>query len=137
MTHENPPLWEILEFKANGDERGSLTALESGKNVPFAIQRVYYIYGTLPNVRRGAHAHRDLQQIAICVSGYCSFLLDDGKHQQEIKLDRPTKGLHINSMVWREMFDFSEDCVLMVLASRHYEDADYIRNYEDFLEMTK
>ncbi len=132
MGQTNASSWQLIELQSMGDERGCLTALESEKNIPFAIQRVYYIYGTLPNIRRGLHAHRDLQQVAICVAGNCTFLLDDGYHRQEIVLDSPTKALYMNSMTWREMFDFSHDCVLMVLANHHYDESDYIRSYEDF-----
>ena len=132
MGQTNASPWQLIELKSMGDERGCLTALESEKNIPFAIQRVYYIYGTLPNIRRGLHAHRDLQQVAICVSGCCTFLLDDGHHRQEIVLNSPTTALYMNSMTWREMFDFSPDCVLMVLANHHYDESDYIRSYEDF-----
>lgn len=123
---------EIINFKINGDERGSLIALEGESHVPFSIRRVYYIFGTKPGVRRGFHAHKDLLQIAICVSGSCKFLLDNGRESCEVTLDSPEKGLLIKQMVWREMFDFSEDCVLMVLASQHYDEDDYIRDYKEF-----
>lgn len=133
MSHKQALAWKEFELNVMGDDRGCLTALESNKNIPFLIQRVYYIYQTLPNIRRGLHAHQDLQQVAICVAGSCSFLLDDGLVKQEIHLDSPTKALYIGPMVWREMFDFSSNCVLMVLANHHYDEADYIRDYEVFL----
>ena len=135
MIKELKAGWHKMDFMVMGDERGSLTALESTKNIPFQIQRVYFIYHTLPNVRRGLHAHKDLQQVAICVAGSCKFLVDDGKNKEVILLDKATKGLYIGAMVWREMFDFTEDCVLMVLANRHYEESDYIRSYQHFLEL--
>lgn len=124
-------------FDAIGDGRGQLVALEGNKNIPFDIKRVYYMTGMKPGIPRGFHAHRELQQVAICVSGYCRFVLDDGRRREEVWLDSPAKGLLIGNMVWREMHDFSQDCVLMVLASEYYDEADYVRDYEQFLETTK
>lgn len=126
-----------IDFPPLGDERGSLVALEAGKTVPFAIKRVYYIFGTKQGVARGFHAHKNLKQIAVCVTGKCRMILDDGKTRQEAWLESPTKGLFIDDLVWREMYDFSEDCVLLVLASEHYDEADYIRNYDEFLRQVK
>lgn len=123
-----------IDFQSLGDERGSLVALEIGmeKAVPFDIKRVYYIYRTAQSVSRGYHAHRNLKQVAICVAGRCRMVLDNGSSRAEVWMDSPTKGLLIESMVWREMHDFSDDCVLLVLASEHYDESDYIRNYNDF-----
>ncbi|EMM5120254.1 sugar 3,4-ketoisomerase [Providencia stuartii] len=126
-------LINTIEFKKLGDDRGSLVSLEQNKNIPFEIKRIYYIFGTKNGVSRGFHAHKNLQQVAICVKGSCRFLLDDGKTKEEIILDSPDTGLYINNFIWREMHDFSEDCVLMVLASELYDESDYIRNYQDFL----
>lgn len=130
-------LVNTIEFKKLGDDRGSLVSLEQNKNIPFEIKRIYYIFGTKDGVSRGFHAHKNLQQVAICVKGSCRFLLDDGKTKEEIILDKPDTGLHINSFIWREMHDFSEDCVLMVLASELYDESDYIRDYSEFLEECK
>lgn len=116
-----------------GDERGSLVALEAAKTIPFDIQRVYYLFDTKPGVSRGFHAHKKLQQVAVCVTGQCRMVLDDGRTREEVWLDSPIKGLLIGNLVWREMHDFSPDCVLLVLASEHYDETDYIRNYDDFL----
>ena len=127
-------LIEFIDFPALGDERGSLVALEAEKSVPFAIKRVYYIFGTKNGVARGFHGHKKLQQIAICITGKCRMILDDGKERSEAWLDSPNKGLVIGDLVWREMHDFSEDCVLLVLASEHYDESDYIRDYNEFLE---
>ncbi len=124
----------LQQFRVIGDERGSLISLECADNVPFIIRRVYYIFGTRADVSRGFHAHRDLQQLAICVSGKCRMTLDDGHSRQDVWLDEPNKGVLIRNLIWREMHDFSEDCVLMVLASGHYDESDYIRNYEDFVK---
>jgi len=126
--------YELLNFKIMGDERGSLIALEENHNVPFDVKRVYYIFGTKTDVHRGKHAHRNLRQLAICVCGSCKFLLYNGKEQVHIELNTPTQGLLIEGIMWREMYDFSDDCVLMVLADNYYSENDYIRNYEDFLK---
>lgn len=126
----------LIEFRAIGDHRGWLTPLEEGKEIPFPVKRVYVIYGTLPEISRGFHAHRDLEQVAICVAGRCTFVVDDGVRRQEYVLDTPSRGLYLNSMVWREMHHFSPDCVLVVLASRLYDDSDYIRDYDEFKRMT-
>ena len=109
-------------------------ALEAEKKVPFPIKRVYYIFGTKEGVSRGFHAHRQLQQVAVCVTGKCRMVLDNGIKREEAWLDSPTKGILIKDMVWREMHDFSPDCVLLVLASEHYDESDYIRDYSLFLK---
>ena len=129
-------LFTWIDFQARGDSRGSLVALEIGrrKEVPFEVKRVYYIYETEKGVSRGFHAHRNLKQIAICVSGKCRMLLDNGKVREEMWMSSATKGLLIENMVWREMHDFSSDCVLLVLASEHYDESDYIRNYSEFVK---
>ena len=124
---------KILPLQTHGDDRGSLIALEDGVNIPFAIKRVYYLFNTSKDVRRGFHAHKDLNQVVIAVRGSCRFLLDDGKERISLLLDDPTQGLLIESCIWREMYDFSEDCVLMVLANHLYDESDYIRNYDVFL----
>ena len=126
-------LINLIEFNRLGDDRGALISLEQNKNIPFDIKRVYYIFDTQQGVARGFHAHKDLQQVAICVKGSCRFILDDGVQRESVILDKPNMGLFINSMMWREMHDFSGDCVLMVIANHHYDEADYIRNYDDFL----
>ena len=116
-----------------GDHRGTLIAFESGINVPFAIKRVYCIYHTEAGVSRGFHAHRQLKQVVVCVSGSCRFRVDDGNTIEDHILDKPDKGLLIEGCIWREMHDFSENCVLVVFASEHYIEDDYIRNYNEFL----
>lgn len=130
-------LAKTLTFPIIGDNRGSLIALETFQNIPFDIKRVYYIFDTLSGVSRGFHAHRDLKQILVCVKGSCRILLDDGKHKKSITLDNPQTGLLIEDLVWHEMHDFSEDCVLLVLASEYYDESDYIRDYDNFLELVK
>lgn len=121
------------DFQALGDERGSLVAFELGQAIPLDIKRVYYLYGTALGVSRGYHAHHNLTQLAICVAGRCRMVLDNGTTREEAWLDSPTRGLLIEKMIWREMHDFSPDCVLLVLATEHYDESDYIRDYQKFL----
>lgn len=128
---------KTYHFPPHGDDRGQLIALEAMEHIPFKIRRVYYIYDTKEGVCRGKHAHRNLEQILICVHGSCKILLDDGYERREVLLDKPTEGLYISNDTWREMYDFSQDAVLLVLASEHYDEADYIRNYQDFLDMVR
>ncbi len=127
-------LIQLLDLPELGDERGSLVAIEELKTIPFQIKRVYYIYGTQEKVARGFHAHKKLQQLAICVAGKCKMILDDGTQREEVWLDSPNKGVLIGNQIWREMHDFSQDCVLLVLASEPYDEADYIRDYQEFLK---
>ena len=122
-------------FQPHGDDRGQLIALEEYKDIPFTIKRVYFMYDTKADVVRGHHAHRKLEQILFCVHGSCRVSLDNGKERKIVQLERPYEGLYIASNMWREMFDFSEDAVLMVLASELYDENDYIRDYDKFLEM--
>ena len=122
------------QFQIHGDDRGQLIALEEMKDIPFEIKRVYYMYDTLEGVRRGFHAHKSLEQILICIHGTCKILLDNGSEKVEVPLDKPYEGLYISNDIWREMIDFSPDAVLMVLASEYYDEADYIRNYDEFLK---
>ena len=126
-----------LTFLTKGDERGNLIALEENKNIPFDIKRVYYIFDNKEGVRRGFHAHKNLEQVLVCVNGSCDILLDDGIEKNVIKLENRNEGLFIEKLVWREMFNFSADCVLMVLASDYYDEKDYIRDYNDFKNYLK
>lgn len=128
---------KLIPLQTHGDDRGALIALEQDKNIPFPIKRVYYIFNTKEGVIRGFHAHKELKQVAIAVKGSCRFLLDDGNEEVSILLDNAAQGLLIESCIWREMSDFSEDCVLMVLADNFYNENDYIRDYEEFLKTIK
>ncbi len=128
-------LINIVDLPSLGDERGNLVALESNHSVPFEIKRVYYIFGAQKEVSRGFHAHKELKQLAICVSGSCRFTLDDGKNKENIILHNPVTGLVIDKMIWHEMHDFSKNCILMVLASAYYDEKDYLRNYSEFKEI--
>jgi hypothetical protein len=126
-----------ISFDILGDNRGSLIALEGNKNIPFDIKRVYYIFGTKENIRRGFHAHKTLKQVAVCVKGSCKFLLDDGKDKCDIELNAPYVGLCFEGLLWREMYDFSPDCILMIFADDIFREEDYIRDYAQFLEEVK
>ena len=128
---------KLIPLQTHGDDRGALIALEQDKNIPFPIKRVYYIFNTKEGVIRGFHAHKELKQVAIAVKGSCRFLLDDGNEKVSILLDNAAQGLLIESCIWREMSDFSEDCVLMVLADNFHNENDYIRDYEEFLKTIK
>lgn len=127
---------KLYEFQPHGDDRGQLVAIEELKDIPFDVKRVYYMYDTVAGVTRGKHAHKSLEQILICVHGSCKILLDDGCEKTVVPLDQPNVGLYVSNVMWREMFDFSPDAVLMVLASKLYDESDYIRNYDEFLKFT-
>ncbi len=128
---------KTYNFPPHGDDRGQLVAIETLQDIPFEVKRVYYIYDTKQGVRRGFHAHKALKQILVCVHGSCKIHLDNGTETEEVLLDKPTEGLYISSDMWREMYDFSPDAVLLVLASEHYTESDYIRNYDEFIKYVK
>ena len=113
---------------------GELSFLEAEKDIPFPIKRVYYIYNVDPKERRGFHAHKALEQVLICTSGSCKVLCDDGRDKRIFELNDPAMGLYIGKLEWHEMFDFIPGTVLLVLASDYYNESDYIRNYDNFLE---
>ena len=123
-----------LKFNERNNATGKLTFLESGydKDIPFNIRRVYYIYDVAPGERRGFHAHIKLEQCLICIHGSCTILLDDGSEQESVVLNNPSEGLYVGPGTWREMYDFTQGSVLLVLASEYYDENDYIRNYEKF-----
>jgi hypothetical protein len=124
---------QIIELPKIKDPRGNLTFIESGKHIPFDIQRVYYLYDVPGGAERGGHAHRELQQIIIAMSGSFDILLDDGYQKKQFNLNRSYYGLYICPMIWRSIDNFSSGSVCMVLASNLYDEADYYRNYEEFL----
>jgi dTDP-4-dehydrorhamnose 3,5-epimerase-like enzyme len=123
----------LIPLTVKGDARGSLIAIEQGREMSFEITRVYYLFGTRPGVTRGLHAHRKLRQFAVAIAGSCNMLLDDGTCQETIRLEDPAQGLLLSPLVWHEMTDFTPDCVLMVLADAPYDESDYIRDYDAFL----
>ncbi|MBT8036532.1 MAG: FdtA/QdtA family cupin domain-containing protein [Verrucomicrobiae bacterium] len=124
------PTW--IELPSLGDERGQLSVAEVGNHAPFDIRRVYWIYETEEGVVRGKHAHVELEQLAVVVAGSCKMRLDDGNSSVEFTMDSPRRALYIGPGMWREMSEFSSDCVLLVLASEVYQESDYIRDYEKF-----
>ena len=127
--------YKIIDFKDLGDERGKLYVIEGdGYDIPFDIKRVFYMYGSDETVVRGQHANRETEFLLINVSGKSKVRVDDGRESRVIELDRPGIGLYIPAMLWKDMYDFSADSVLLVLASRHYDDQEYIRDYEEYLQ---
>lgn len=125
-----------IEFKSLGkDNIGYLTPIEASEDIPFAVERIYYIYGVPADVRRGFHSHKDLKQVLICLNGSVDILCKTPYEEETVTLDKPNIGLFIGEMVWREMFNFSEGAVLMVLASRHFDENDYLRNYEQYINL--
>jgi len=113
---------------------GNLSIVESNKNIPFKLERIYYLHGIPSTVERGVHAHKKLQQLIIAISGSFDITLDDGKNKITYHMNDPKKGLYICPMIWREINNFSNNAVLMVLASTKYEEDDYIHNYDDFIQ---
>lgn len=128
-------IWDkckLLQFKELGDDRGNLVVVEGEESIPFAIKRVFYIYNSDSDVVRGEHANRESEFVLINVSGSSKVRISDGKVEDMVLLDKPGKGLYIPKMVWKDMYDFSEDSVLLCLASTHYNSKEYIRDFEEF-----
>ena len=125
----------ILFFKDLGDERGNLVVIEGGEAVPFDIKRVFYIYGSDSTVVRGQHANKKSEFVLINVAGKSKVKITDGKESMVVELDKPMMGVYLPPMIWKDMYDFSEDSVLLCLASTHYDGEEYVRKYEDFLKM--
>ena len=127
----------ILNFADLGDERGKLVVIEGGQNVPFEIKRVFYIYGSDSTVVRGEHANRESEFVLINVAGTSKVRITDGKEEIIVELNKPMMGVYIPKMIWKDMYDFSSDSVLLVLASTHYDGNEYIRNYDEYLNVIK
>ena len=123
------------ELRRVGDARGELIPIEAMRDVPFPIERVYFLRNLLADRPRGFHAHKVLRQAAFCIAGTCNIILDDGVNRTQHKLVEPSKGLLIEPLIWHEMNSFSKDCILMVIASDYYDESDYIRDYNDFLRI--
>ena len=123
---------KVLNFADLGDERGKLVVVEGEQHIPFAIQRVFYIYGSDSEVVRGQHANRESEFVLINVGGTSKVRIDNGHSEAIIELNKPMMGLYIPTMVWKDMYDFSEDSILLVLASTHYNGKEYIRDYEQY-----
>lgn len=128
---------KIIEFSDLGDERGKLVVVEGGQSIPFDIKRVFYIYGSDDTVIRGQHANRDSEFVLINVAGKSKVRITDTNEEYVIELNRPMMGIYIPQMVWKDMYDFSVDSVLLVLASTHYDAEEYIRDYGEYEKMMK
>ena len=128
---------KLIEFPQNGDERGHLVVVEANKDIPFAIKRVFYIYGSDQDVIRGRHANYNSEFVLINVAGTSKVKVDDGISQKIFDLDRPHIGIYLPKLVWKDMYHFSKDLVLLCLASEHYDAAEYIRHYETYLSLMR
>lgn len=127
---------QMLEFPQNGDARGHLVVVEGGKDIPFDIARIFYIYGSDADVVRGQHANRKSEFVLINVAGSCKVKVLDGKGNEAVfVLNRPHTGIYLPTMVWKDMYDFSKDSVLLCLSSEHYDSQEYIRDYDEFLKI--
>lgn len=125
-----------LNLQQHGDNRGTLVAIESLREIPFQVNRVYYLFNTVSNESRGFHAHKNLEQLLVCLSGSCDLKVENHDGETLYKLDSPTEAIYLKNLVWREMHNFSKDCVLLVLASDVYSDKDYIRDYNEFKRLS-
>jgi len=127
-------LYKLLNFKEHRDSRGALTSFESAHEIPFGIQRMYVIYDTQQDISRGFHAHKTLQQVLVCIKGSCEIKLDNGVKNEVVNLNSPLVGIYIKDHIWREMHNFSDDCILVVFADQYFHEQDYIRDYNEFLK---
>lgn len=127
----------IVHFDDLGDERGKLVVIEGGQAIPFEIKRVFYIYDSDDTVIRGQHANRESEFVLINVAGKSKVRITDGDEEIIVELDQPMTGVYIPKMIWKDMYDFSEDSILLVLASTHYDGTEYIRDYEEYLKEVK
>lgn len=135
MSQHNMNKVQMLEFPQHGDERGHLVVVEGMKDVPFEIKRIFYIYGSDANVVRGQHANRKTEFVLINVAGKSKVRVKDGEGNEAVFcLNRPHTGIYLPTMVWKDMYDFSEDSVLLCLASEHYDNEEYIRDYNEFVK---
>ena len=130
-------MYKILNFKDLGDERGKLVVIEGGIDIPFEIARAFYIYGSDSTVIRGQHANIKSEFIIVNVAGTSKVMITDGTKKEIVKLDKPMKAVYIPKMMWKEMYDFSPDSVLLVLANTHYDGKEYIRDYDEYLKIMK
>lgn len=126
--------YKMFKFKDLGDERGNLVVVEGEKDIPFLIKRVFYMYGSDDSVIRGSHANRKTQFVLINICGSSSIKVDNGFESEVVKLDEPRVGIYLSTMLWKEMYDFSEDSILLVLASEYYDSQEYIRSYEQYIQ---
>jgi hypothetical protein len=129
-----PALAQSVAIPQRGDARGQLAIAELGQSLPFPVRRVYWIHDAAPQSERGNHAHRELRQLVVCVAGSVELELTDGKSKETLRLDAFSQGVVLGAGVWRVLRNFSPDCILVVLADREYDEADYIRDYAEFLQ---
>jgi dTDP-4-dehydrorhamnose 3,5-epimerase-like enzyme len=123
-----------IKFPEHGDDRGHLVIVEGGKDVPFDIRRIFYIYGSDQDVVRGQHANRKSEFVLVNIAGVCKVKVLDGRGHKEIfVLDKPHEGIHLPAMYWKDMYDFSPNSLLLVLSSEHYDPSEYIRDYDAFV----
>ena len=124
---------KLIDFTEFGDERGKLVVIEGGIDIPFQIRRTFYIYGSDMNAVRGKHANRKSEFVLINIGGTSKVRVDNGKQSEIIELNRPHSGIYIPKMIWKDMYDFSEDSILLVLSSEHYDESEYIRDYDEYV----
>lgn len=127
-------LIKLVNLKPVTDKRGTLVSIDGSKSISFDVKRIYYLFGSSKDVSRGHHAHKNLKQLVICISGSCKIILDDGTIREEYLMNSKIEGLLIEGLIWREMHEFSEDCILLVLASELFDESDYIRDYNEFIK---
>lgn len=128
-------MYQLLKFSDLGDERGKLVVIEGSQNIPFDIKRVFYIYGSDATVVRGQHANRESEFVLVNVAGTSKVMITDGKRKEIVELNKPMDGVYLPKMIWKDMYDFSPDSVLLVLASTHYDGKEYIRDYNEYLKI--
>jgi hypothetical protein len=128
--------FKFLEFEQKISDSGILVPIENFKQIPFGIKRIFYIYNIQNNKERGNHGHINLQEIILPIQGSCTIIVHNGKHEQEYKLDKPNKGLHLYGLFWLKMKDFSPNCILLVLCSEVFRQEDNINDYDTFMKLT-
>ena len=136
-TNIQQNMYKLLKFKDLGDERGKLVVIEGGWDIPFDIARTFYIYGSDSTVVRGQHANRNSEFVLVNVAGKSKVMITDGSRKEIVELSKPMEAIYIPKMIWKEMYDFSPDSVLLVLANTHYDGKEYIRNFEEYLKIMK
>lgn len=129
---------KMIDFQQRGDERGHLVVVEENQDIPFELKRIFYMYGSDENVVRGQHANRKTEFVLINVAGSSKVLVKDGLGNEELYvLDKAHSGIYIPKMIWKDMYDFSSDSILLVLASEHYDNSEYIRDYDEYKRVMK
>ncbi len=130
-------LYKLISFKDLGDERGKLVVIEGARDIPFDIARAFYIYGSDSTVVRGQHANINSEFVLVNVAGTSKVMITDGTRKEIVSLDKPMEAVYIPKMIWKEMYDFSPDSVLLVLANTHYDGNEYIRDFDEYIKIMK